>query len=345
MLKIVKIYISNKLLKILIMDSAQQKEKKKWILKYKPENFDDIVFQDEIINIIKNSLDNLPHMIFYGPNGIGKSSLINIIVNKIYSASDLKQNVLCLSASDKRGIGTVRQEIKSFAHQSVFLQNSTFKIIILSEIDCMSFEAQSAMRRILETYSKTTRFCLICNSINKISKPIISRCVKFLFKPIPEKLIETKLLSIANEENLNDTIKNLIPDISHISKGDLRKSINLLETLSRSSHTSEEEIKKYFYFLTDKINNIYIQNLLEAMNKGDFIDIRNKIKDIFYQGYSSKNILYELYSYILDDEDINDKKKKNILKLLGETDYKIILGGNQNLNILNFCYQYSLLIM
>jgi DNA polymerase III delta prime subunit len=326
------------------MDISQH-HKKKWIFKYKPTKFDDIVSHNEIVNIIKNSLDNLPHMIFYGPNGIGKSSLINIIVKSIYTVSDLKQNVLYLSASDKRGIGTVRQEIKSFAHQSVFLQNSTFKMIILSEIDCMSFEAQSALRRIIEKYSKTTRFCLICNSINKISKPIISRCVKFLFKPIPDKLIQTKLLNIANDEKLNENIKKIIPNISSISKGDLRKSINLLETLSKSSNISHDEIKNYFYFLTDQIDNIYIQNLLNVMNEGDLIGIREKIKDIFYQGYSSKNILYELYSHILNDEEINDKKKKNILKILGETDYKITLGGNQNLNILNFCYKYTLLII
>jgi replication factor C subunit 2/4 len=325
--------------------NINQQHKKKWIFKYKPKNFDDIVFHNEIVNIIKNSLDNLPHMIFYGPNGIGKSSLINIIVNNIYTDSSLRQNVLFLSASDKRGIGTVRQEIKSFAHQSVFLQNSTFKMIILSEIDAMSFEAQSALRRIIEKYSKTTRFCLICNSINKISKPIISRCVKFLFKPIPNNLIQTRLLAIANDENLNECIIKIIPDIAGISKGDLRKSINLLETLSQSSNISPDKIRKYFYFLTDKIDNIYIQNLLNVMNEGDLMGIREKINDIFYQGYSSKNILYELYSYILNDKEIDDDKKKNILKILGETDYKITLGGNQNLNILHFCYKYTLLII
>ena len=207
----------------------------------------------------------------------------------------------------------------------------------------MSFEAQSALRRIIEKYSKTTRFCLICNSINKISKPIISRCVKFLFKPIPDNLIQTKLLSIANNENLNENIKKIIPDISQISKGDLRKSINLLETLSLSSNISTDEIKKYFYFLTDKIDKIYIQDLLNVMNEGNLIGIREKIKDIFYQGYSSKNILYELYSHILLDNTINEKKKKIILKLLGETDYKITLGGDQNLNVLNFCYKYTAL--
>lgn len=319
------------------------KYKKNWIFKYKPEQFDDIVFHNEIVNIIKNSLDNLPHMIFYGPNGIGKTSLINIIVKNLYTNLSIKHNVLYLSASDKRGIGNVREEIKSFANQSVFLQNSTYKLIILSEIDSMSFEAQSALRRIIEKYSKTTRFCLICNSINKISKPIISRCVKFLFKPIPNNLIQTHLLNICDKENLNENIKNIIPDISSTCKGDLRKAINLLETLSKSSNISLDELKKYFYFLTDKINDIYIKNLFGAMNKKDLIDIRGKIKDIFYQGYSSKNILYELYSHILLDNTINEKKKKNILKLLGETDYKITLGGDQNLNVLNFCYKYTAL--
>jgi len=317
---------------------------KPWILKYKPINFDNMVSHNEIVQIIKNSLHNLPHMIFYGPNGIGKSSLINIIIETLYKKT-YKQNILSLSASDKRGIGTVREEIKSFAHQSVYLNNGDFKMVILNEIDCMSFEAQSALRRILETYSKTTRFCFICNSINKITSPIISRCVKFMFKPIPNNLIETRLQYIAQCENLNDNIINFIPKISIISDGDLRKSINLLQILSYSSNMSIEDINYKLKFITNKVDKKLINLLLESMKNNDIFNIRNYIKNIFHEGFSSKEILYELYQTILKDETINDLQKKNIFKLLGETDYKITIGGNQNLNILNFCYKFTILIM
>jgi len=307
-----------------------------WIIKYKPSKFDDMIFHTTIINIIKNSLENLPHLIFYGPNGVGKSTLIKIITNTIFSSETFKQNVLFLSASEQRGIGVVRQEIKNFAKQSVYLNEGCFKIVVLDEVDSMSFEAQSALRRIMETYSKTTRFCFICNSINRISNPIVSRCVKFLFKPIPENEISNRLNYIAECENLSNNKKEFIQKISNISNGDLRKAINLFEILS-SSNDNKQTLKFDLNYLIGTIDEILIENLLNSIKEKDFDKMRDNVSEIFYEGYSSKEILEQLYINILNNETISESNKKQLIKNLANTDYITSIGGDQNLNIIRFC--------
>ena len=314
-------------------------KKKPWILKYKPKIFDDFVYHDNIVNIIKNSLTNLPHIIFYGPNGVGKTCLIKIIINSIYRPHTIRRNVLQLSAADQRGIGVVRKEIKAFAKQSVYLNEGCFKLVILDEVDSMSFEAQSALRRIMETYSKTTRFCFICNSINKVSNPIVSRCVKFLFKRIPKEYIEKRLMYIAKSENLSKIKLNVISKICEISNGDLRKSINLFEMLSNSSENLNDLTNDLDY-LTGKIDDELINRLLNVIIDRNFDKILDFIFDIFYQGYSPKDILSSIFKNILENDEISDNKKIKIFKYLSSTDKSISIGGDQNLNILNFCYKY-----
>ncbi len=306
-----------------------------WVVKYKPNTFEEIIFHKTIIDIIKNSLENLPHLIFYGPNGVGKSSLIKIITNSIFSTETFKQNVLFLSASEQRGIGVVRQEIKNFAKQSVYLNEGNFKIVVLDEVDSMSFEAQSALRRIMETYSKTTRFCFICNSINRISNPIVSRCVKFLFKPIPAIEINNRLNYIAVKENLSDNKKKFIEKISNISNGDLRKAINLFEILSLSNN--DKNILEFdLNYLIGTIKQELIDNLINSIEEKDFNEMKKNISNIFFEGYSSKEILNALYFYILNYKTLSDHKKKLLIKHLADIDYITTIGGDQNLNIIKF---------
>jgi len=314
-----------------------------WIVKYKPKDFEDMVFHTSIINIIKNSLDNLPHLIFYGPNGNGKSTLIKIITSTIFSPDTFKQNVLLLSASEQRGIGVVRREIKNFAKQSVYLNEGCFKIVVLDEVDSMSFEAQSALRRIMETYSKTTRFCFICNSINKLSNPIVSRCVKFLFKPIPDNEIINRLNYIAELENLSDNKKGFISKISKISNGDLRKAINLFEILSLSNDDIEN-LSSDLDYLIGKIDPSLITNLITCIEEIDFEQMNEKLSEIFYEGYCAKEILEELYDYILTNNDLTENNKKELFINLSKIDYITTIGGDQNLNIIKFCTNYMNLI-
>lgn len=202
-----------------------------WIEKYRPDNFDDIVGQDKNLNIINKMIDggSLPHLLLHGKSGTGKTSTIMSIANKLYGKNRALM-MIRLDASDDRGINTVREEIKGFAEKMTPF-NKGIKLIILDEADSMTFDAQFALRRIIEKYSDDTRFCIICNYMNKIIAPIKARCVNLRFYPIDKNIIVDRLKFICNEEKLKYE-KNSLEAIANISNGDLRKAINILQSLS-----------------------------------------------------------------------------------------------------------------
>ena len=180
-----------------------------WIEKYRPINFKQIIGQNKIINILEDMIENgsFPHLIFSGISGTGKTSTIMAIANKLYGSNKTFM-VMKLDASDDRGINSVREEIKGFA-EKVTIFNEGVKLIILDEADSMTFDAQFALRRIIEKYSDTTRFCLICNYENKIIPAIKSRCLNFRFSPIDKSHIIEKLNFICKKENLKASNKTL----------------------------------------------------------------------------------------------------------------------------------------
>ena len=201
-----------------------------WIEKYRPKCLEDIIGQDANIELLRNLIKNnsLPHLLFYGNSGVGKTSTVNSIVNMLYGKNKSFM-VMKLDASDDRGINSVREEIKGFAEkQTIF--NKGIKMIILDEADSMTSDAQFALRRIIEKYSDNTRFCLICNYDNKIIKPIKSRCVNIRFYPIKESIITDRLKQICINENINHSTKSL-ESIAKMVDGDMRKSINILQSI------------------------------------------------------------------------------------------------------------------
>ena len=235
-----------------------------WIEKYRPKKIDDIIGHKQNIDTIKKLLENesLPHLLFHGSPGTGKTSMILAIATKIYG-KNIRLMVLKLDASDDRGINSVRDDIKGFAGKTNMFQKG-IKLIILDEVDAMTFDAQFALRRIIEIYSTTVRFCLICNYENKIIPAIRSRCANFRFSNIDNDNICLKLEQIVQSEKL--ICENGVLDvIARISKGDLRKAINLLQSVCMNSDNitiklcfdlsgipSIDEIKKILNILTDK---------------------------------------------------------------------------------------------
>lgn len=295
-----------------------------WLLKYKPKTFDQIIGQDNVISIIKNNINKLPHMIFYGLPGSSKTTVVEIIASHIYG-QDKKRNTLFLNASDERGIDTVRNKIKNFARQKLYSTNKNkqykFKLIILDEADSMTSEAQTALRRIMESYSEITRFCFICNYVNKIINPISSRCAMFRFKKINPKLIEKRLNDICEYENCKE-LKPIIPNICNTTKGDIRQSIIILESIKNSFNDTLLNVCQNNY---DNFN----------FNFKTFDEMKNSIDEIFFENYDLQNFMIDIKNYILKSN-LDNSKKLDLLIKLNICQTKIYQNCNEKLQFYNF---------
>lgn len=184
--------------------------------------------------MLKNSLDTgeLPHLIFSGSPGTGKTSTALALCNILFSPQERKNRVLELNASDERGIDAVRNKIKSFSSLAVQPGPVPFKVIILDEADSMTKDAQNALRRIIEVHSAVTRFIIICNYISKIIDPILSRCARFRFQRLTKESVIKRLEFIAQEENLVIEDQDVFETLFNISNGDMRKAITFLQSAS-----------------------------------------------------------------------------------------------------------------
>jgi replication factor C subunit 3/5 len=269
-----------------------------WIEKYRPQDLTEIIGQDKTINLLDKMIDNgsLPHLILNGKSGTGKTSTIMSLINKLYGNNKVF-NVIKLDASDDRGINTVRDEIKGFA-EKITIFNKGIKLIILDEADAMTFDAQFALRRIMETYSDTTRFCFICNYDNKIIPAIKARCLNLRFQPINKDIIKQKLKNICVNEKIKHSTQS-IDTISNICNGDLRKAINLLQSVSMRTNKITKKICYETAGIPDRDLVEYIFNFLYD-NNNNFLDCFNVINEkLIKPGYSLSLFLNELVKVII----------------------------------------------
>ena len=294
-----------------------------WVEKYRPYNIDDIISNNNNINVLTSMLNNgsLPHLLFHGTSGTGKTSLILALARQLYG-NNINLMVMKLDASDDRGINSVREEIKGFAERKNMF-SSGVKLIILDEADSMTFDAQFALRKIIEKYSVSTRFCLICNYENKIIPAIRSRCANFRFNPIPIDKSIVILEKICKNENLDYNIESL-KIIGTLCNGDLRKSINLLQSISMKSKyitenscyesaglPSRKDINLVFNFLTNTIYDF----------EKTYVQLYNIIK---LNGYSLGIILKEITILLINNSELfNQKKFAQIYTDLSDLETKV----------------------
>ena len=215
-----------------------------WVEKYRPRTVDDVSHQGEVVAALRRSMDtgNLPHLLFYGGPGTGKTTTALAIARQMYGPDLMKTRILELNASDQRGIGVVRNKIKAFASAAVGepapgYPSPPYKLLILDEADSMTEDAQNALRRTMEAYSRVTRFVFICNYVSRIIGPIASRCAKFRFQPVDGESATKRLRFIAESEGVQ-VEEGVYEKVLELSGGDLRKAINTLQSAARLRHGS-----------------------------------------------------------------------------------------------------------
>jgi replication factor C subunit 2/4 len=214
-------------------------------------------------------------MLFYGPPGTGKTSTILALAKELYGPELIKSRVLELNASDERGISIVREKVKNFARMQLSNPSPAskklypcppYKIIILDEADSMTQDAQSALRRTMETYSKITRFCLICNYVTRIIDPLASRCSKFRFKSLDQGDAKRRLEQIARKEGVR-VQEGAVDTLVRCSEGDLRKAITFLQSAARLTGFDFSKVE-------DKENDVMDIDDGGGKGNGDVVTVR-----------------------------------------------------------------------
>jgi len=295
-----------------------------WTEKYRPSSFLDIVGQEEIIKRVEsltNSL-NIPHLLFAGPAGTGKSTLALIVVKELFK-ENWKDNYLELNASDERGINIVREKVKNFA-RTKSIGNVPFKIIFLDEADALTPEAQQALRRTMENYSTTCRFILSCNYSSKVIDPIQSRCALFRFKLLEKKDIEKVIQKIVLRENLTIT-----PEATEIiyegSEGDCRRCINLLQSTSSVSPAITAELVST---ILSNARPKDIKIVLDYAVSGDFQKAREKLFDIMLrESISGQDVIKAIQKEIWNLP-IEPEIKVKLTEKTGEAEFRIVEGSD-----------------
>lgn len=300
-----------------------------WIEKYRPKTLDEVVGQDEIVERLKAYVKhkNVPHLLFAGPAGTGKTTCALALSHELYG-ENWRQNFNELNASDERGINIIRGKIKDFARTAP-IGNAQFKIIFLDEADSLTSEAQAALRRTIEKYSHICRFILSANYSSKIIEPIQSRCTVFRFSSIKDEDIKKYINKIAEKEKLELTPDGL-ETLIYISKGDLRKAINVLQV---GASLNKKITAELLYETSSTAKPEDVKKLINTALAGNFIEARNQLYNLLIQyGLSGEDIIKQIHQSIFDIA-IPDETKIKIIEKTGETEFRIIEGSNPHIQL------------
>jgi replication factor C small subunit len=302
-----------------------------WTEKYRPRKFEEVVGQEEIIKRVKsltNSM-NLPHLLFAGPAGTGKSTLALITVRELFGEG-WRDNYLELNASDERGIGVVRGAIKDFSRTIPL--GADFKIIFLDEADALTVDAQQALRRTMEKYTGTVRFILNANYSSKLITPIQSRCSLFKFKPLLKEDIKEYLKKITLNEKI-EVDENAYDAIFDVCEGDMRTAINYLQA---ASSINDKVILETIYEVSNSAQPEDIYNMIDSCLSLDFLKARGFMeKLLFEQGLSGEDIINQIYKKLIayPEDKIDITKKIKILDRIAEINFRLVEGANDRIQL------------
>ena len=245
----------------------------------------------------------------YGPPGTGKTSTILAMASELFGKEFYKKRILELNASDERGIQVVREKIKKFAQRKISknpdLDCPPIQIIILDEADSMTVDAQAALRRIIEAYSSNTRFCIICNYISKIIDPLASRCVKFRFSPIGKQAQMERLGMICKNEGIEIESEKVLENLIEISEGDLRRSINTLQTCRSFVKSGSDGSKCLTCADIEKISGVVPDHVIAEIyqkirNAQGYSDIQTLSQNLILDGYDVQQLVAKIMQHFID---------------------------------------------
>ncbi|RLI74275.1 replication factor C small subunit [Archaeoglobales archaeon] len=300
-----------------------------WVEKYRPRTLDEVVGQEEVVQRLKSYVNqkNIPHLLFAGPPGTGKTASAIALARDLFG-ENWRDNLVEMNASDERGIDVVRHKIKEFARTAP-IGGAPFKIIFLDEADALTADAQAALRRTMEMYSKTCRFILSCNYVSRIIEPIQSRCAVFKFRPVPIEAMKERLLEICGKENVNITDEGL-EALIYISNGDFRKAINALQGAAAFGEVIDAEA---IYQITATAKPEELEKLLETALNGNFMEAREMLDKMMIEyGMSGEDIVSQLFREIVSSA-IDEKMKVLLIDKLGEIDFRLTEGAHERIQL------------
>ncbi|USZ69589.1 replication factor C small subunit [Halorussus salilacus] len=309
-------------------DAPEPGRQEVWIEKYRPQTLDEVAGHDDITARLKRYVerDDLPHLLFSGPAGVGKTTSATAIAKELYG-DDWEGNFLELNASDQRGIDVVRDRIKNFARSS--FGGHDYRIIFLDEADSLTSDAQSALRRTMEQFSANTRFILSCNYSSKIIDPIQSRCATFRFGPIDDEGVADQIRKIAAEEDI-ETTEDGIDALVYAADGDMRKAINALQAAAVMGEVVDEEA---VYTITSTARPEEIEEMVRHAFDGDFSKARSVLDDLLTnKGMAGGDIIDQLHRSVWEF-DLDDEAAVRLMDRVGEVDYRITEGANERVQL------------
>ncbi len=302
---------------------------KLWVEKYRPQKLSDIFGQTSIVKRLMSFVKsrNMPHLLFSGPAGTGKTTSAMCIARELYG-DNWRMNFMETNASDERGIDIIRGKIKDFA-RTMPLGDVGFKLILLDEADALTKEAQHALRRTMESYASTCRFILDCNYSSKIIDPIQSRCAVFRFQPLSQGEVVENLKYISNKEGLNFNDESLIA-IYKVSGGDLRKAINILQSSASVSSTITPEL---VYEVASYAQPVEVEEVIKKALNGDYSGARKQLMTIMLKyGLSGIDAIKQIQQRTLN-LNIPDNLKVKLLDRIGEYEFRMVEGSDEFLQL------------
>jgi len=300
-----------------------------WTEKYRPGTLDDMVNQKEIVERLKSFVEarNIPHCIFAGPPGTGKTTAALCLAHDLYGAR-YREYLMELNASDERGINVVRETVKTFA-RTRSIGEISFKILILDEADNMTSDAQQALRRTMERYTETARFILIANYSGKIIEPIQSRCAPFRFTYLPREDLVNRVRDICGKESVQ-IMEEGIHAVLEVSEGDLRRTINILQAAASLGRAIDAET---VYSVLGKANPYDVREMLKLAMNGDFAGARDKLREMILKyGLAGSDIVKTIHTEIFR-LNIPEKWKVKLADVVGEIDFRLIQGSSEEIQL------------